>query len=87
MRCLLCATPMTEVLHTRAAEDFSRGHPACLYQCPQCETLCQDQLAIHTGQAWLFANGATLTLTEDALDDPDFCTRFRLMPGIGGARD
>jgi hypothetical protein len=87
MLCLLCATVMVDILLTRAAEDFSRGHPAVLYQCPACETLCQDQLAIHTGQAWLFANGATITLTEDALEDRDFCRRFRVEPGMGGASD
>jgi hypothetical protein len=85
MRCLLCTTTMHEILHTRAAEDFAVGHPAVLYQCPTCETLCQDQLAIHTGQAWMFANGATITLTEDALQDPAFCARFHLHSGLGGA--
>jgi hypothetical protein len=87
MRCLLCTTPMTETLHTRGAEDFSVGYPAVLYQCPACEAVCQNQLSIHSGQVWVFVNGATLTLTEDALDDPPFCQRFHLEPGIGGASD
>jgi hypothetical protein len=87
MRCVSCTTPMTEVLHTRGADNFQAGYPACLYQCPQCEALCQNQLSIHSGQVWLFANGATLTLTEDALDDHGFCMRFHLEPGIGGSSD
>jgi hypothetical protein len=67
MHCLFCAEEM---------HDISAGSPSLLWECPSCATLCQDLVSMRRGQAWLFANGSSLILTEAALSHRAFCARF-----------